>query len=63
MVQELKDIKIGQPAIRALNAAGINNLLQLSNYTEKELLALHGVGPKAIRLIKESFAKDGLSYK
>ncbi len=63
MAQELKDMMIGQPAIRALNAAGINNLLQLCNYTEKEILALHGLGPKAIRLIKESFEKDGLSFK
>jgi DNA-directed RNA polymerase alpha subunit len=63
MAQELKDIKIGQPAIRALNEANIHTFMQLCDYTEMELLALHAIGPKAIRVIKESLAKEGLSLK
>lgn len=63
MAQELKDIKIGQPALKALNEANIHTCMQLCDYTEMELLALHAIGPKAIRVIKESLAKEDLSLK
>ncbi len=46
MKTELITIKISQPAHRALQGAGINTLKQLTHYSEKELLALHGFGPK-----------------
>lgn len=62
MIPELKDIKIGQPAQSALKEAGVDSLIQLCNYTEKELLLLHGIGPKAVRILKELLAKEGLSY-
>ena len=63
MMPELNTIKIGQPAQRALKAAGIDTFMQLCDYTEKELLSLHGVGPKAVRLLKDLLVKEGLSYK
>lgn len=63
MMPELKTIRIGQPAQNALEAAGIVTLTQLCNYSEKALLALHGVGPKAVRILKETLEKEGLSYK
>jgi len=63
MIPELETIKIGQPAQRALKTAGIDNLIQLCDYSEKELLALHGIGPKAVRILKELLVKEGLSYK
>lgn len=63
MLPELKSIKIGNPAQRALEAAGINTLMQLCDFTEKEILALHGIGPKAIRIIKELLDKEGFSFK
>ncbi|KAF0222036.1 MAG: DNA-binding domain protein [Erysipelotrichaceae bacterium] len=62
-MQELKDIKIGQPAQRALNESGIVSLDQLCNFSEKELLALHGIGPKATRILKEVLQNEGLSFK
>lgn len=45
---------IGRPATSALAAAGITRSSQLADYSEQDLLALHGVGPKAIRLLREA---------
>lgn len=54
---------IGRPATNALRAAGIETLEQLAEHTEKEILALHGVGPKAIRLLKVACEESGLSFR
>lgn len=53
---------IGAPATRALIAAGYTRLAQLTRVTEGELLALHGVGPKAIRILREALAADGKAF-
>lgn len=53
---------IGQPATRALHHAGVAHLEQLTEYTAKEILALHGVGPKAIRILTEEMAARGMSF-
>lgn len=45
---------IGRPATSALAAVGITRSSQLTDYSEQDLLALHGVGPKAIRLLREA---------
>lgn len=63
MLPELKAIKISAPAQRALEATGIKTFIQLCDYTEKELYALHGMGPKAIRMLRELLEKEGLSFK
>lgn len=54
--------KIGAPATRALESVGITRLEQLTQHTEKELLELHGMGPKAIRILREALADRGLSF-
>ncbi|ASZ12295.1 hypothetical protein KTO58_13240 [Chitinophaga pendula] len=54
--------KIGQPATRALNAAGYYTLEQVSGTTSRQLLAMHGIGPKAIRILEEAFKLHGLSF-
>lgn len=53
---------IGQPATRALEAAGYSSLEQLTQVSEKELLKLHGVGPKAVRILRETLAERGLAF-
>jgi hypothetical protein len=53
---------IGQPATRALAAAGYTNLDQLSRVTESELLKLHGMGPKALGIIRSALHAKGLSF-
>ncbi len=60
MLPDLKSIKIGEPAHRALEAAGINTLEQASQCTRKQLLALHGFGPKGLRLLEEALKAHGL---
>jgi hypothetical protein len=54
--------QIGRPATGALAAAGYTRLEQLTHVTEAELLKLHGVGPKAIRILRETLAAQGLSF-
>lgn len=51
---------IGAPATRALAAAGITRLEQLTAFSEAELLKLHGLGPKAIRLLRQALFKRRL---
>jgi len=51
--------KIGAPATRALNAHGITTLEQAAAPGEKALLAMHGVGPKAIRILREALREIG----
>lgn len=53
--------RIGAPAFRALDAFGIQNLSDLTQYSEEELLALHGFGPRALGLIKEKLESEGLA--
>lgn len=53
---------IGRPATSALLAAGIKSLTDVATRTEAELLALHGVGPKAIRLLGEELRRRGLAF-
>jgi len=45
--------RVGAPARRAFEAAGYQTLEELLAADEKELLALHGVGPRAIRILRE----------
>lgn len=54
---------IGKTAARELSNNGITSLAQLAAHTRKELLAIHGVGPKAIRILGEALAEKGLDYK
>lgn len=49
---------IGAPATRALAAVGISTLEDLRGRDLTELAALHGVGPKAIRLLTEACASS-----
>ena len=52
---------IGAPATRALNTAGYTRLSQLANVPASELKKLHGVGPRALRLLQESLEEHGMS--
>lgn len=53
---------IGAPATRALHGAGYTRLEQLAAVSEAELLKLHGVGPRAIRILREALAERGLAF-
>ena len=50
---------IGGPALRALATARVRSLDELTAWTERDLLQLHGMGPKGVRLLKEELAASG----
>ncbi len=52
---------IGAPATRALVGAGYRELSQLAGVPAAELKKLHGMGPKALRLLQEALEQQGLS--
>jgi hypothetical protein len=54
---------VGAPATRALRAAGYSSLSQLANASRPELAALHGVGPKALRLIEAALEEHGMTLR
>lgn len=54
---------IGAPAFRAINRLGIAKLIDLTNYSEKDLLTLHGFGPKGLKLLKTQLIQKSLSFK
>lgn len=54
--------KTSEPANRALALVGIEYLEDLTKFTEKELLKLHGFGPKALRILKAALQEKGLSF-
>jgi len=53
--------RIGAPATGALRLAGYTRLDQLAGVPERELAQLHGVGPKALRILREALAERGLA--
>jgi predicted flap endonuclease-1-like 5' DNA nuclease len=53
---------IGMPATRALMHRGITSPEQLARFTEAEVAAWHGVGPKAIRILKEAMVQKGKAF-
>jgi hypothetical protein len=54
---------VSQPAIRALASAGYTHLDQLAGASEKYLATLHGMGPKALRIIGEALKAQGKSFE
>jgi uncharacterized protein YdhG (YjbR/CyaY superfamily) len=54
---------IGAPATRALEHEGYTTLQQLTKISEAELSQMHGVGPKAIKILKEALKAKGWSFK
>lgn len=45
---------LSQPALRALEAAGIRTLEEANRATDQELLTLHGFGPKGLRILRQA---------
>lgn len=53
---------IGQVAKRELAAHGFHRYDDLIRATRRELLAIHGIGPKAVRLLGEELARQGRGF-
>ena len=54
--------RLGKVARRELAGHGYTRYDQLTRVSARELLAIHGVGPKAIRILEEELAARGLSF-
>ncbi|WP_256839474.1 hypothetical protein [Ornithinimicrobium faecis] len=50
---------IGAPATRALLLAGISTLDETDRHTDEVLLALHGVGPRAVERLRRAVRSRG----
>lgn len=55
--------RIGLPATRALEQAGIMTLEQVAEHSAAELLALHGVGAKAVQILAAELNARGLKLR
>jgi hypothetical protein len=55
--------RIGAPATRALAVVGITRLSQLTEQRALDLLELHGVGARAIAILRQALADRGLSLR
>ncbi len=53
---------LSRPARDAFAVVGITSLEDVARWTEADLLALHGVGPKTIRQLRPALAEKGLSF-
>jgi len=54
---------IGKPATNALNQLEIFHLEQLADLDEKNLSKIHGIGPKAVKILKEAMTEKALKFK
>lgn len=55
--------RIGKVATRELAIHGYTAYADLTTATPKELMAIHGVGPKAIRILEEELRARGLAFR
>ena len=53
-------VGLPQPALRALDLDDKHTLESVAGASASQLLALHGVGPKAIRTLQEALESRGM---
>lgn len=53
---------LAAPARRAISQAGFTNLEQLTEISEAEFKQLHGIGPKALDLLRQALHEKGLTF-
>lgn len=58
----LADLGLAAPARRALAAAGIAGIGDLTRWREADLAALHGMGPNALGKLRAALASRGLRF-
>ena len=54
---------IGKVARRELAVHGLTRYEQLSEVTAADLLEIHGVGPKAVRMLDAELTARGLAFR
>jgi hypothetical protein len=55
--------QLSNPAQRALANAKITTLKKLSTYSEDQILALHGIGPSSMPILRNLLASANLQFK
>ena len=55
--------RLGNPAQRALANTGISTPEQLANFSEKEILKLHGIGKSSLPKLRDILAEKSLAFK
>jgi predicted flap endonuclease-1-like 5' DNA nuclease len=56
-------VKLGKPAHGALAHAGIKTFADLAKWRQKEVAALHGIGPKTFPELTAAMAERGVRFK
>ncbi|MBX2927459.1 MAG: RNA polymerase alpha subunit C-terminal domain-containing protein [Saprospiraceae bacterium] len=54
---------LSNPARNALLHHRIDTIQKLSNYTEKEIMKIHGIGKASLPTFKKSLEEQGLTFK
>jgi Helix-hairpin-helix domain len=54
---------VSGPALRALSAAGVRSVADLAHWSEADLAALHGMGPKALAVLRAALETSGRSFR
>lgn len=54
---------MGKVALRELALHGFTRIDQFDGASAKELLSIHGVGPKAIRILREHLEVKGRTFR
>ena len=54
---------LSAPARRALVHNEVTSLQKLSEFSEKEILKLHGIGPASLPTLRSSLEEEGLSFR
>lgn len=55
--------KLSSPARNALEHAGVNDFDRLTSLSKKELLSLHGIGPKTLPVVNECLDQMGMKLR
>ena len=51
------------PALRALDVASVRSMDELARWTEADLAALHGMGPKGVCVLREGLTASGQRFR
>ena len=54
---------LSSPARNALLHQGIENIQKLSEYSEKEILKIHGIGKASLPIFKKALEQQGLTFR
>jgi predicted flap endonuclease-1-like 5' DNA nuclease len=55
-------VALGEVARRELTVHGITRFEQLTSLTESDVLNIHGIGPKAVRILMEELDARGVQF-